>query len=253
MNSTVVTFLFVIITVVSSKSHGIMISQPVSCCTRIKPNEQCVVRCFISDREIAILGVSIPGGRGVDLHSQLARNLRQLMDLFVSKPKLSSNVTKAIFVLVPPPEESDKAIKAFVKDSPSTAISLHVTVHIKTGSVGWVYCVHAAFFEAGWKQLGTVPCCKRDIHWEGIKQGRKWLLKRLFLFQRRIYLLLASRPTQKDAKRIKRGRNTIKTHVLKPGHYFDIQTLTAAWLKPDVSSYKPRKKGCKSSECGLTI
>ena len=33
-----------------------MISKLVSCCTRIKPNEQCVVSCFISDREIAIIG-----------------------------------------------------------------------------------------------------------------------------------------------------------------------------------------------------
>ena len=77
-----------------------MISKLVSCCTRIKPNEQCVGRCFISDREIAIIGVSIHSGRGVDLYTQLARNFRQLMSLFLPKPKLSSEVTKAIFVFV---------------------------------------------------------------------------------------------------------------------------------------------------------
>ena len=92
-----------------------MISKLVSCCTRIKPNEQCVLRCFISDREIAIIGVSIPSGGGVDLYTQLARNFRQLMSLFLPKPKLSSEVTKAIFVLLPPPLESDKPIKPFVK------------------------------------------------------------------------------------------------------------------------------------------
>ena len=92
-----------------------MISKLVSCCTRIKPNEQCVVRCFISDREIAIIGVSIPSGRGVDLYTQLARNFRQLMSLFLPKLKLSSEVTKAIFVLLPPPVESEKPIKPFVK------------------------------------------------------------------------------------------------------------------------------------------
>ena len=77
-----------------------MISKLVSCCTRIKPNEQCVVRCFISDREIAITGVSIPSERSVDLYTQVARNFRQLMSLFLPKPKLSSEVTKAIFVFV---------------------------------------------------------------------------------------------------------------------------------------------------------
>ena len=79
-----------------------MISKLVSCCTRIKLNEQCVVRCFISDREIAIKNwsVSIPSGRSVDLYTQLARNFRQLMSLFLPKPKLSSEVTKAIFVFV---------------------------------------------------------------------------------------------------------------------------------------------------------
>ena len=74
-----------------------MISKLVSCCTRIKPNEQCVVRCFINDREIAIIGVSIPSERSVDLYAQVARNFRQLMSLFLPKPKLSSEVTKAIF------------------------------------------------------------------------------------------------------------------------------------------------------------
>ena len=77
-----------------------MISKLVSCCTRTKPNEQCVVRCFINDREIAIIGVSIPSERSVDLYAQVARNFRQLMSLFLPKPKLSSEVTKAIFVFV---------------------------------------------------------------------------------------------------------------------------------------------------------
>ena len=77
-----------------------MISKLVSYCTRIKPNEQCVVRCFINDREIAIIGVSIPSERSVDLYTQVARNFRQLMSLFLPKPKLSSEVTKAIFVFV---------------------------------------------------------------------------------------------------------------------------------------------------------
>ena len=72
-------------------------------------------RCFISDREIAIIGVSIPSGRGVDLYTQLARIFRQLMSLFLPKPKLSSEVTKAIFVLLPAPVESDKPIRPFVK------------------------------------------------------------------------------------------------------------------------------------------
>ena len=63
----------------------------------------------------AIIGVSIPSGRGVDLYTQLARNFRQLMSLFLPKPELSSEVTKAIFVLLPPPVESYKPIKPFVK------------------------------------------------------------------------------------------------------------------------------------------
>ena len=92
-----------------------MISNLVSFCTTIKPNEQCVVRCFISDREIAIICVSIPSGRSVDLYTQLARNFRQLMSLFLPKPKLSSEVTKAIFIVLPLPVESDKPIKPFVK------------------------------------------------------------------------------------------------------------------------------------------
>ena len=130
-------------------------------CTRVKPNKQRIVRCLISDRKIAIFSVLISTGLGLNFHSQLTRNLRQLMNLFVSKPILFIDVTKAVLVLVPPPVESDKPIKALVKDCPSTAISLHVTVHLKIGFVCWVYCVHATFFKAGREQLGTVSGCRK--------------------------------------------------------------------------------------------
>ena len=71
------------------------------------------------------------------------------MNLLVSKPKITSDVTEAVFVRVPPPEESNKPIKALVKDCLSSTISLHVTVHLKTGFVCWVYCVNAILFETG--------------------------------------------------------------------------------------------------------
>ena len=124
--------------------------------TRIETNKQGVVSCFVCDRKVIIFSVFICTGRCVDFHSQLTRDLSQLMNLFVSKPKLSSDVTKPVLVLVPAPVESNKPIEAFVKDSPSTAIRFHVTVHFKTGFVCWVYCVHSAFLEAGGEKLGAI-------------------------------------------------------------------------------------------------
>ena len=152
-----VTTAFVIIPVLGSESHAVMSSGKfIFSVTRIEINKQCVVSCLVSDRKITVLGIFIPIGRRVNFHSQLTRNLSQLMNLFVSKPKLSSDVTKAVLILVPVPVESNKPIEAFMKDSPTTTVCLHVTVHFKTGFVCWVDCVHSTFLEASSKQLGTV-------------------------------------------------------------------------------------------------
>ena len=161
--STVATVL-VIIAIIGRERHAVMNLKVIRCWARIKTNKQRVVRCLVSNCKITILGVFISTGCRVDFHSQLTRNLSQLMNLFVSKPKLSSDVTKPVLILVPAPVESNEPIEAFVKDCPSTAISLHVTEHFKTGFVCWVYCVHSTFLEASRKQLGAVSGWKNKMN-----------------------------------------------------------------------------------------
>ena len=155
-----VTTIFVIISILCSESHAIMISQLISSCTRVKPNKQRVVRRLVSNCKITVLGVLAAITFCLNFRSQLTRNLCQLMNLLVPKPKLSSDVTKSFLILVPTPVESNKAIKALVKDCPPSTINLHVTEHLKTGFVCWVYCVHAILFETGVQQFGTVSGCK---------------------------------------------------------------------------------------------
>ena len=131
-------------------------NESISGVTRIETNKQRVISRLVCDGKITIFSVFISIGRCVDFHSQLTRDLSQLMNLFVSKPKLSSDVTKPVLVFVPAPVESNKPIEAFVKDGPSAAIHLHVTVHLKTSFVCWVYCVHSAFLEAGGEKLCAI-------------------------------------------------------------------------------------------------
>ena len=138
-----------------------MISESVLCCSRVKPNKKRVVSSLISDCEITVFSVLNFIVPCLDFHSQLTRNLCQLMNLLVSKPKLTSDDTKAVFVLLPRPVESNKAINALVKYRPSSPISLHVTEHLKTGFVCWVHCVSAILFEAHRKQFSTVSGCKK--------------------------------------------------------------------------------------------
>ena len=162
--STVATGL-VIIPISGRERHSVIILRKViPCWARIETNKQRVVSCLVSNRKIIILGVSTSTGCRVDFHSQLTRNLSQLMNLFVSKPKLSSDVTKPVLILVPVPVESNKPIEAFVKDCPSTAIRLHVTEHFKTGFVCWVHCVHSTLLEASSKQLGAVSGWKNKMN-----------------------------------------------------------------------------------------
>ena len=146
----------VIVPVLGGESHTVMIRKSIFTVTRIESNKQGIVGCLICHRKITIFCVSISSRCGVDFHSQLTRDLSQLMNLFVSKPKLPSDVTKPVLVLVPVPVESNEPIKAFVKDGPSTTIGLHVTVHFKTGFVCWVDCVHSTILEAGSKELCAI-------------------------------------------------------------------------------------------------
>ena len=133
-----------------------MIGKLITSVTRIETNKQGIVSCLVSDRKVIIFSVFFSTGRCVDFHSQLTRDLSQLMNLFVSKPELSSDVTKPVLVFVPAPVESNKPIEAFVEDGPSATICLHVTVHFKTGFVSWVDCVHSAFLKAGGKKFGAI-------------------------------------------------------------------------------------------------
>ena len=133
-----------------------MIRKFIGSVTRIESDKQGIVGCFIGHRKITIFCISISSRWGVNFHSLLTRDLSQLMNLFVSKPKLSSDVTKPVLVLVPVPVESNEPIKAFVKDGPSTTIRLHVTVHFKTGFVCWVDCVYPTLLEAGSEELCAI-------------------------------------------------------------------------------------------------
>ena len=153
--STVRTIL-VIVPILGRESHTVMIRKFIVSVTRIESDKQGIVGCLICHRKITIFCVSISSRCGVDFYSQLTRDLSQLMNLFVSKPKLSSDVTKPILVLVPVPVESNEPIIALVKDGPSTTIRRHVTVHFKTGFVCWVDCVHSTILETGSKELCAI-------------------------------------------------------------------------------------------------
>ena len=146
----------VIVPILGRKSHTVMIRKFIVSVTRIESDKQGIVGCLICHRKITIFCVSISSRCGVDFYSQLTRDLSQLMNLFVSKPKFPFDVTKPVRVLVPVPVESNEPIKAFVKDGPSTTIRRHVTVHFKTGFVCWVDCVHSTILEAGSKEFCTV-------------------------------------------------------------------------------------------------
>ena len=139
-----------------------MLSRLILSCTRVKPNKQCVVRCLVSDCKSAVFRVVVTIVFCLNFHPQLTGNLCQLMNLLVPKPKLFSDVTKAVFVLFPPPVKVSSPIKALVKYCPSSAISLHVTEHFETGFVRWVDDIHTTFFKSSRKQFLTISGYRHD-------------------------------------------------------------------------------------------
>ena len=60
------------------------------------------------------------------------------MDLVVSQPELSSQLTKACFVVVPSPIEVYRAILSSLKDGPASTVIARVTVDSKVSSTVWV-------------------------------------------------------------------------------------------------------------------
>ena len=156
MRLSTVPIVLVIVPIPGGESHTVMTRKSIVSVTRIESDKQGIVGCLICHRKITIFCVSISSRCGVDFYSQLTRDLSQLMNLFVSKPKLPSDVTKPVLVPVPVPIESNEPIKAFVKDSSSTTIRRHVTVHFKTGFLCWVDCVHSTFLETGSEELCAI-------------------------------------------------------------------------------------------------
>ena len=144
IHSTVCTAGFVIISVFCAKRHVIMPSQRISCCPWIWTHFKSILRMLITNAKPAIFGIHSNSVPVLHVHSQRTGSRgRQPVDLVISQPELSRQLTKAWFVIVPAPIEVHRSILSSLKHCPSSSVSAHVTVHGEGSFSVWVYRVHS--------------------------------------------------------------------------------------------------------------
>ena len=79
------------------------------------------------------------------------------MNAVISKPKLSVEVPKSIFIIRQVSVEILRAIEAFLEDNPATAICCLVTEYMERPFVVRVDMIDAILLEALLQEVYTVP------------------------------------------------------------------------------------------------
>ena len=71
------------------------------------------------------------------------------MNFFVSKPEVPSEVSEAIFIVIPCAMKADGGIQSPLENNPTPAVYLQVTVHLKICSSVWVDRINTTDVVAG--------------------------------------------------------------------------------------------------------
>lgn len=79
------------------------------------------------------------------------------MNLVISKPEISFEVTKAIFVVFPRAMEADGSVLSSLEHNPTSTVNLQVAVYLKVCFPIRIYRVHTTRSVASEKDINTSP------------------------------------------------------------------------------------------------
>ena len=106
--------------------------QWVACGASVSIDCHLIIIAFVGHNESRVLGKSSVAFIILHINSKHhAGRCSQTVKIIVSEPKLAFQISKAFFVWFPVDIKVHRAIHAPLKDGPSSAISCHVTQHLK--------------------------------------------------------------------------------------------------------------------------
>ena len=77
------------------------------------------------------------------------------MKVVVSKSELATEISKAMFVRLPPKIEVDRAVQTSLKNGPTSTVRCHVTQHLDWIATIWIDGIYATGIPTVSKQFGA--------------------------------------------------------------------------------------------------
>ena len=124
--------------------------------TRICSKTQLVFASLTCNTKNVVFSVSCFSSCVFKIHSKLASFLCQVMNLVHSEPKLTVQISKASFVVVPAAVEINRAVQSLLEHCPPPTGCRLVTVHVEGTSVVGVDCIDTIVPFTSFEEFTTV-------------------------------------------------------------------------------------------------
>ena len=128
----------------------------VTSCTIVSSNQKPEVVSLFCNLKSRVLSISDVVFKILQIDSQRdATSSRQTMQVVVSEPELSVEISKSVFVGFPSKKEVNRAVQTSLKNCPAPTVRDHVTQHLHWFAAIWIDGVHATGCETILKELGA--------------------------------------------------------------------------------------------------
>ena len=133
-----------------------MVCQGVLWSATISSNQNAVLSCLVCDLKSRVLSVRDVPIKVFQVNSQhdVIRSC-QTVKVAVSKPELTTQISKPVFVGFSSKIEVNRAVQTFLKNGPTSTVRGHVTQHLYCFAAIWIDGIHATGIGTILKQLGA--------------------------------------------------------------------------------------------------
>ena len=125
-------------------------------CTTVSSNQEPELVSLVCNLKLRVLRVSNVVFKILQINSQRdVTSGRQTVEVVISEPELSVQISKTVFVRFPSKKEVNGAVQTPLKNRPASTVCHHVTQHLYWFTAIWIDGVHATRCEAILKELGA--------------------------------------------------------------------------------------------------
>ena len=128
----------------------------VTSCAIVSSNQEPEFVSLVCNLKRRVLSVSDAVFKILQINSQRdVTSGRQTVEVVVSEPELSVQISKTVFVRFPSKKEVNRAVQTPLKNRPTSTVRHHVTQHLYWSAAIWIDGVHATGCKAILKELGA--------------------------------------------------------------------------------------------------